>query len=479
MNVVDNGLIVVVKRDCPTCLVLDEALGELVKAGVLSAVYSQDDPSFPEAVAEVADDRELEASYRLGIEIVPTLIRLANGKEEHRVEGWNRADWEQALGIDGLAPDLPAHRPGCGSLSVGPGMPEKLAYKFGDTPLQARAITIGSLEDEMELCFERGWSDGLPVVPPTPERVLAMLDGTTREAGEIVGIVPPDLAECTVEKVAINAVMAGCKPEYLPTVLAAVEAALQDEFCMHGLLCTTMFSGPVMVVNGPVRRRIAMNSGVNALGQGTRANASIGRALQLLIRNVGGGRPGEIDRATLGNPGKFTFCIAEDEESSDWESLAVERGFAADADVVSLFTGNGVQGVVDQKSREPESLARTFAACMRTVNHPKIAMAGDMLLVISPEHARTLRNGGWSKQRFKDELIELLTIPGEELIIGAGGMAEGIPEKLKDRRIPKIRPGGLDIVRAGGGAGMFSAIIPGWLASGEKGSVSVSRQIGG
>ena len=144
MNVVENGLIVVVKRDCPTCLVLDEALGELAKAGVLSAVYSQDDPSFPEAVAEVADDRELEASYRLGIEIVPTLIRLANGKEQHRVEGWNRADWEQALGIDGLAPDLPAHRPGCGSLSVGPGMPEKLAYKFGDTPLPGLGWAAGS-----------------------------------------------------------------------------------------------------------------------------------------------------------------------------------------------------------------------------------------------------------------------------------------------------------------------------------------------
>jgi hypothetical protein len=128
-------------------------------------------------------------------------------------------------------------------------------------------------------------------------------------------MVPPDLAPCTVEKVAINAVMAGCKPEYMPVVLAAVEAALIDEFGMHGVLCTTMFCGPLVIVNGPISRRVGMNSGVNALGQGNRANASIGRALQLVIRNVGGGRPGEVDRSALGTPGKYTFCFAEAETS--------------------------------------------------------------------------------------------------------------------------------------------------------------------
>ena len=178
------------------------------------------------------------------------------------------------------------------------------------------------------------------------------------------------------EKVAINAVMAGCKPEYLPVVLAAVEAALVDEFGMHGILCTTMFAGPLVIVNGPMARHVGVNAGVNALGQGHRANASIGRALQLVIRNVGGGRPGEVDRATLGTPGKYTFCFAEAEDSA-WEPLHVQRGFARDASTVTLFAGEGVQGVVDQKSRTPESLARTFAACLRAVDHPKLAMAGD------------------------------------------------------------------------------------------------------
>src|SRR3989441_2092919 len=155
--------------------------------------------------------------------------------------------------------------------------------------------------------------------------------------------------------------MAGCKPEYLPIVLAAVEAACTNEFNAHGLLATTYFSGPVVVVNGPVAAAIGMNSGGNALGQGNRANGTIGRALQLVIRNVGGGRPGEVDRATLGNPGKYTFCFAEDEVGSPWEPLSVERGFDAGTSTVTLFAGEGLRAVFDQLSRSPESLARSLA----------------------------------------------------------------------------------------------------------------------
>src|SRR5205807_7246102 len=191
--------------------------------------------------------------------------------------------------------------------------------------------------DPVEAGFGGGWSDGLPVVPPTPERVLRMLEGTRRAPGEVVAVVPPDYAECTVEKAAISAVMAGCRPEYLPVVLTAVEAACTDEFNIHGILATTYFVGPVVIVNGPIAGAIGMNSGVNALGQGNRANATIGRALQLVIRNVGGGRPGGADRATLGNPGKYTFCFAEDEERSPWEPLAVERGLRSGTSAVTLF----------------------------------------------------------------------------------------------------------------------------------------------
>ena len=158
---------------------------------------------------------------------------------------------------------------------------------------------------------------------------MRMLAGTSRAPQEVVAVAPPDLVELTIEKIAINAVMAGCLPEYLPWVIAAIEAVCTDEFNMHGVLATTMPVGPVIVCNGPGTRAIGMNSGVNVLGQGNRANLTIGRALQLTIRNVGGGRPGEVDRAAHGNPGKLSFCFAEDEVGSPFSSLSVSRGFDA------------------------------------------------------------------------------------------------------------------------------------------------------
>ena len=270
-------------------------------------------------------------------------------------------------GLGPLGPGLPDFHPGCGSKSVDPGMREILEVAFGSPPLAARVIDVPVPEDEHELCFARGWSDGLPVVPPTAVRVLRMLGGTTRDPQEVVGAIPPNNVPCTVEKVAINAVMAGCKPEYLPVVLAVVEAALDPAFAMHGLLCTTYFSGPMVVVNGPVTRRIGMNSGVNALGQGNRANASIGRALQLLIRNVGGGVPGGIDRATLGWPGKYTLCFAEDESDPDWQPLSVERGVAPGTSAVTLFAGGGLIPNMDEGSRTPESLARSLAMSLNAI----------------------------------------------------------------------------------------------------------------
>src|SRR5207237_7409206 len=191
----------------------------------------------------------------------------------------------------------------------------------------------------------------------------------------VVAVVGPDFADCTVEKAAVNAVMAGCRPEYFPVVLAALEAACTDEFNMHGLLCTTWCTGPVVIVNGPIATEIGMNSGVNALGQGNRANATIGRALQLIVRNVGGGIPGAIDRATLGNPGKYTFCFAEDESDPDWEPLAQARGIAAGRNAVTLFHGEGVHGFIDQKSRTPEELTRSLAMGLFGVGPPKLGFA--------------------------------------------------------------------------------------------------------
>jgi len=468
----------VVKKDCPTCTLIEPVIGQLVQQyNANIAVYVQDDPSFAQAVADPIDDSDLAFSYQQNIEVVPTLIKLSQGKEIERVYGWDKKQWQEFTGIADLGMTLTDFKPGCGSKTQDPGMDEVLALRFGDNKLNARSIELAPSEDIMESCFDRGWTDGLPVVPPTALRVLRMIQGCDREADEIVGDIPPDYAPCTVEKLAINAVMAGCKPEYFPAVIAAVEAALQDRFCMHGLLCTTYFSSPVVIVNGPETTRIGMNSGVNALGQGNRANATIGRALQLVIRNVGGGIPGGIDRATMGNPGKYSYCFAEDESDLDWPSLAMDQGFDRSESVVSLFAGDGLIPILDQQSRTPQSLAKSFALSLRNVAHNKVFMLADAILVVSPEHRRVLREGGWSKEQLRQALYEELMTPGEEIVRGANDIAEGMPAKLKDKLLNKFRDDGLHIVSTGGRAGMFSAIIGGWVASGERGSQLVSQKI--
>jgi hypothetical protein len=469
-----DGLVAVVKRDCPTCELVAPVLAELAQQVALT-VYSQDDPDFPDGVSAV-DDSQLAVSWHWGIEAVPTLIRVEGGVEQERVLGWHREEWESLAHVAGLGPALPDWRPGCGSLSVDPTRAPDLAVRYGGSKLRSRRVELAPLEDDFEAMFERGWSDGLPLVPPTEKRVLAMLDGTSRSPDETVAVVPPDLAPCSVEKVAVNAVMAGCKPEYLPVVLAAVEAACTDAFNIHGLLATTMPTGPVMIVNGPIRRAIGMNAGLNVFGQGNRANSSIGRALQLVIRNVGGGRPGDVDRATFGNPGKLSFCFAEDEEGSPWQPLSVDLGAEPGASTVTLFPGEGPRSIVDQLSRDPESLARSFAVNLRTLHHPKLLLAFDCLLAVGPEHARVFADAGWDKARLCARLHELLQIPGSEFIRGAGGIAEGLPEQMAEATLPKFRPDGLLIVHCGGGAGLFSTMIGGWV-NGEMGSQPVIQEI--
>jgi hypothetical protein len=467
-----DGWVAVVKRDCPTCVLVEPVLQQLAGAGTLT-VCSQDDPSFPAGV-QVVDDRELEVSWRLQVETVPTLLRVEDGREVARVQGWLREQWEALTGVRDLAPDLPEFQPGCGSRSVEPGVEERLEQRYGGRRLASRRVDLAELEDDVEAAYDRGWTDGLPVVPPTEQRVLRMLAGTTRDLSEVVAVVPPDLAPCTVEKVAVNAVMAGCLPEHLPVVLAAVEAACAEPFALHGLLATTYMAGPVVVVNGPIARAIGMNSGGNALGQGNRANATIGRALQLVVRNVGGGRPGEVDQATLGNPGKYTFCFAEREHDSPFAPLAAERGVAGSA--VTVFAGSGVQPIVDQLSRDPHSLARSFAEHLRVNAHPKLPMAFDAMLVVSPEHGRVLREAGWDRARLLAELEQLLLLPAASLARGADGMAEGVPPAFDGHDLPKFRPGGLLVVHAGGDAGLFSAVVGGWV-SGETGSEPVTREV--
>ncbi len=532
--------VVVVKDECETCHLVLPVLHEIAHSGRDLAIVWQDDGAFlgPGLAPLAVDDRALERSFRLGIETVPTLIRMEpgmdpaaappptapgdraphpaderenspdaasrtslapptspasrtslapptspaprtnrasptnatfpthqasrTGTETGRAIGWIRDDWRALTGIADLGEGLPPHRPGCGSRTQEPGMRERLTVRYGETGIRARRVEAAPETDPVELCYDRGWTDGLPVVPPTPERILRMLGGTRRDPHEVVGLIPPKLAPCTIEKAAINAVMAGCRPEYLPVVLAALEAALDPGFTLHGVTCSTCHSGPVIIVNGPIARRIGMNAGLNALGQGNRANATIGRAVNLVVRNVGGGRPGEIDRATLGSPGKYTFCFAEDESDPHWEPLSVSRGVAPGRSAVTVFAGEGVQGVSDQRARRPGELTRSLAMALRAVGHPKLCEWAPAVLVISPEHYATYREAGWTRRRIADALHRELVVSGEEVIVGARGVAEGMPRSRRGERLPKFHREGLLLVRAGGPAGLFSAILSGW-----------------
>ena len=279
--------------------------------------------------------------------------------------------------------------------------------------------------------------------------------------------------------------MAGCRPEYLPVVIAALEAACTDRFNAHGVMSTTMGASPVMVVNGPIRHRLGMNMKLGALGQGNRANATIGRALRLVLRNVGGARPGGTERSTLGNPMKFTMCFAEWEERSAWSPLHVERGFEPSDSVVSLFamTSGPVQ-IVDQESRTASQLAGTMGQCLEAAFSPQMHYVTDTLLVVCPEHLDTLQRDGWGKDELRARIQEITARPIRDLVendsSGTGfrrAAAQQMSAEELDKRLPKFRRDtDIHIVVAGSDAGKFSGAFHGW-AIGEIGSQSVSVKI--
>jgi hypothetical protein len=500
------GLLCFVKEDCPTCH-LSMPLIEAAHAAFGSAIdvraVGQDAPGNAELVQRYAltlpmlDDSALRVSHAFDLDTVPTIVLAdARGCELRQFAGFGRQDWQDLFAemarLSGLpAPAIdwsayPEFRPGCGSKSVEPGTAERLAAEASGSRLRARRIEIAEHDDAFEFMFDQGLTDGLPVVPPTPERVLRMLAGTARDAQDVVAIVPPNMAPATVEKIAANAVMAGCRPEYLPVVIAALEAVCTDEFNIHGVMATTWGATPCIVVNGPVRQRIGMNMGLNALGQGNRANATIGRALKLVLRNVGGSQPGGTERPTLGWPGRFTMCFAEWEERSPWEPLHVERGFKAEESVVTVLAVEGPHQIADQTSRTARALAGSFGLGVESFWHPKSHMQGDILLVVCPEHVDTIAREGWAKADVRARMQEITSRPLRELMAdeesGEGMLPRwygpsGPSEEQLSKPVPKFRdPKYINIAVAGSEAGKFSTAFGGWV-SGTLGSVVVSRKI--
>jgi hypothetical protein len=278
--------------------------------------------------------------------------------------------------------------------------------------LQSKRVrSQNSLEAINRLYYARGWTDGLPIIPPTEERVWDMLAGTRRRPDEVIGKVPPKWGECTVEKVAINAVMAGCLPEYMPVILTALEAMLDPAFNLYGIQATTHPVAPLVIVNGPIRAPLDLNGAYNAFGQGWRANATIGRALRLILMNAGGGLPGKLDRATAGHPGKYTYCVAENEEESPWEPLHVSRGLRPEQSAVTVIGAEAPHNINDHGSASAAGILTTVAHSMTTVGSNNAYFRADVLVAFGPEHAHTVAREGLSRADVQRWLWEQARIP--------------------------------------------------------------------
>ena len=335
-------------------------------------------------------------------------------------------------------------------------------------------------EDEFEFFFEKSWSDGLPVIPPTEARIERLLGGTSRGANEPVGEIPPAFEAASVRDIAVHAVMAGCKPEYLPVVLAGVEAMLQEPFNINGIQATMHAVAPLMIVNGPYAKKIGINGGLGCFGPGFRANATIGRAIRLVLLNLGGGIPQITSMSTFSQPSRFTFCIRENEDESPWGPLSQTLGFGPDEDVVTLAAVENPQLVFDDTSRDAERYFIATADAMAHLGSWNNWTRSDLIVALAPQHAEICAGDGLSKDDVHARLLEMAGRRVGELRRGGNFRAERmrsllIPVDLEDDDffVPTVKdPADLKIIVAGGVPGPESAVMHGW--SGGSRSVSLA-----
>jgi hypothetical protein len=327
----------------------------------------------------------------------------------------------------------------------------------------------GEAVDLVEWYFEQGWTDGLPAVPPTREKVSAVLELLGGGPDLIEARVPPRWGSLTREVLAINMVMAGCRPEYAPVVRAAMLALCDPAFNLNGVQATTHMAAPLIVVNGPVRTQIGMNAGYNVFGSGNRANATIGRAIRLILLNVGGGTPGDLDKSTLGHPGKYTFCIAENEGASPFAPYHVDRGYDPEVSTVFAIAAEAPHSVTNHVANDPPGVLDSICSAMSTIAHNNAVSSGSCAVVLGPEHARTIASHGWSRHDVRHYLWMNTTVTfGDISFRGRYG-------KVYNRNLPKWyrrdedalapivpSPNDVHLFVAGGEAGRFSAFLPGW-----------------
>ena len=321
--------------------------------------------------------------------------------------------------------------------------------------------------DEFEFFLDKPWSDGLPVVTPTEARVAHLLTGTSRDPAEPVGHIPPMMEPATVRTVAIHALMAGCKPEYLPVVLGGIEIMLREEFNLNGVQGTMHGVAPLMIVNGPYARKIGLHGGNGCFGPGFRANASIGRAIRLMLMNLGGGLAGVGSATVFATPLRYTACLTENTERSPWETLAVARGYAAGENVITCAMVESPRLCYDDANQEPERLLTGIADSMTALGSWNMHVRSDMVVAMSPEHATICHDAGLSRSEVHRKLIEMAGLAVRYMKRGGNWRNEraqklGIDPQDEDRFVPVIKdPRDLHLIVAGGW-GPLTAVCHGW-----------------
>jgi hypothetical protein len=496
--------VVFFETDCPTCQLALPYLNALNQESIQVIGLSQDDErSTREFVSQlkisypVELDSGLKISRAYDPHNVPTFYLLdESGRVQQTLVGFDKQGLNElaaALGHPPIAAaddGTPAWKPGCSSRHLEPvaqaaeqeGTQEtdaKLLRRTGDP---ASRITLRDEEDPFEYCRQK-FGDSLPVIPPTIEKVEAMVKASGLAPETIIARVPPFYGEATVEKIAANAVMAGCAPEMMRVLLPLLRAACDERFNLHGVQATTHFAAPLVMINGPVRQELGFWSKQNVFSNVAPANSSLGRAFQLILLNIGGGRPDGIDMSALGNPGKFSFCIAENEEENPWEPFHVTRGLKREQSAVSLFAAEPPRGVSEHTAPAGKTVLETISFALATVWSYRTCLMPEAIVILCPEHVKTIHRDGITKDQARQFLFENTGIPvrhysKEERAEGTQLAANYKEITVRGERCyQKFRsPEAISIFVAGGTAGKFSAVVGSW-STGPAGSQMVTYPI--
>ncbi|MFZ3339708.1 MAG: TlpA disulfide reductase family protein [Terriglobales bacterium] len=492
-------LLAILQTDCPTCRLITPYLNKLASHSAPVTAISQDDEEATREFVRQMDvrfpvqrDPGFELSKRFDVVTVPTLYLLDELDCIVRKEpGFDKNVLNDVAALLGQPPvasnhdGAPASKPGCTSrhLEVQTGDAGAAALDlYSPRGKAASRVDIEEGEDEFEYCY-RAFGDGLPVIPPTVDRVDRMLSEVTGDPREVIARIPPCYGEATIEKIAANAVMAGCQPAMMRVLIPLTRAVSDERFNAHGMQATTHFAAPLIVVNGPVRQELGFHFRQNVFSNVARSNSTLGRALQLILLNIGGARPTGIDMSALGNPGKFSFCIAENEEENPWEPWHVDQGFARDQSAISLFAAEAPHGVSEHKSRTARGVLKAITYSLATVWSYRSCMGSEAVVILCPEHVRTIHRDGFTKKDVREFLFANTGVPLRCYENSEPG--EGTDQRTMYKEIiidgqpcyQKFRsPESIKVIVAGGTAGKFSAVLGSWVA-GPRGSQMVTYPI--